>query len=130
MKKNAHAFVNPFLICLLVTIAFGGSVGVGLVWVRHQISVTANENRRLLTQIDEIDRKILETQSLVESAESPALMRKLNDEMHLGLVLMSDPRVHVDHVTESPIDRLVVRANSEVFTDRAPAAVTFQFAQR
>jgi len=130
MKNNTRAFVNPFLACLLVTIGFGGSVGLGLVWMRHQISVAANENRRLLAQLDEINRRIDEAQTLVESAESPNLLRQLNADMHLGLVLMSDPRVQVAHITESPVDRLIARANREVFTDRAPAAITFQLAQR
>jgi len=48
MKKTGnHAFVNQLLIYTLVMIGFSGSVGMGAVWLRHQISVTANRTKQI-----------------------------------------------------------------------------------
>ena len=46
-KHVPHAFVNQLLVYALVLIGFGGSMGMGAVWLRHQMSVTAEANRRL-----------------------------------------------------------------------------------
>ena len=56
MKQNSQAFVNQIVVCLLVTICLGGSVGLGTVYMRHQISSTANVNRQLTTEIAELRR--------------------------------------------------------------------------
>jgi hypothetical protein len=115
MKNNSHAFVNQLLICLLVTICFGGSVGVGLVWVRHQISITANNNRMLAARLREIEREIMEAKTTVESAQSPNALRALNAQFQLGLVPKSDGQVML--VTEDPVQRLMIRANRELYTE-------------
>ena len=118
MKKNSHAFVNQLLACLLVTICFGGSVGVGLVWMRHQISITANTNRVLATRLREVERHIMESKTRVESAQSPDALRHLNADFRLGLVPKSDGQVL--HVEGDPVQRLMTRVNRELFTDTGP----------
>ena len=90
MKKTSHAFVNQVFVCVLVSIGFGGSIGLGTVWLRHQISITANENRILAGRLAEIERRIAETKTLVESEQSPDALRRLNANLHLGLVPVSD----------------------------------------
>lgn len=129
MKKNSHAFVNQLLVCLLVTICFGGSVGLGTVWMRHQISRTANTNRVLSAQIIELERRIAETSSLVESEQSAEILRQRNRQWRLGLVPVSESS-RVLHVTEDPMRRLAERANRELFAEPATiAAVRFSLAQ-
>jgi hypothetical protein len=118
MKNNSHAFVNQLLVCLLVTICCGGSLGVGLVWIRHQISVTANANRSMTARIREVERQIMETKTRVESAQSPDALRRLNAEFQLGLVPKSDGQVL--HVAGDSVHRLMTRANRELFTDGRP----------
>ena len=115
MKNNSHAFVNQLVVCLLVTICFGGSVGVGIVWVRHQISITANTNRALAARLREVEREIMEAKTTVESAQSPDALRRLNANFHLGLVPKSDGQVLL--VTEDPVQRLMIRANRELFSE-------------
>jgi hypothetical protein len=125
MKNNSHAFVNQLLVCLLVTICFGGSVGVGLVWVRHQISITANNNRMLAARLREIEREIMEAKTTVESAQSPNALRSLNAQFQLGLVPKSDGQVLL--VTEDPVQRLKIRANRELYSEvgeRTPRAIS------
>lgn len=130
MKRNSQAFVNQLLICLLVTMTFGGTIGLGTVWVRHQNSTTAKANRALAARIAEIDRRNDELSTMIQSEQRPELLRRRNVEMRLGLVPMNE--VEVVHVAENVTDRLVERANRELYqTDRArPAAVSFKIALR
>ena len=125
MKNNSHAFVNQLMICLLVTIFSGGSLGLSTMWMRHQISLVANANRALATRITEVERRISETKTTVESAQSPEALRRLNADFQLGLVPVSDGQVV--HVTEDPVRRLATRANSGLYGE-APAAVAFTIA--
>jgi hypothetical protein len=127
MKKNSHAFVNQLLLCLLVTIGFGGSIGLGTVWMRHQISTTANANRALAAEYARIERLIDEKKTLIETEQSPDKLRALNLTMNLGLVDMT--RIEVVHVTESTTDRMAARLYEGRETDRAPLAVRFTLAQ-
>ena len=55
-KKDTHAFVNQLLVYTLVMICFSGSIGLGTVWLRHQISITANNTKRLEQRIVESER--------------------------------------------------------------------------
>jgi hypothetical protein len=90
MKKNSQAFVNQLLVCLLVTIGFGGSLGLATVWMRHQMSVTANTNRLLAAKINDVERRIEEMTTLVETEKRPELLRQLNQEFRLGLVRIDE----------------------------------------
>ena len=125
MKKSSHAFVNQVFVCVLVSIGFGGSIGLGTVWLRHQMSIAADANRFLAGRLAQIEREIAETKTLVESQQSPDALRRLNAEMRLGLVPVSDGQLV--HVTEDPIQRMVARANRELFND-GPKPVMFQVA--
>lgn len=127
MKNNSHAFVNQLFVCLLVTICCGGSIGLGTVWMRHQISVTANANRALAARLADFERHIAETKTLVERAQRPDELRRLNAEFRLGLVPVGEAQVM--HVTEDPVRRLAARANRGLFGD-APAPVTLTIAQQ
>lgn len=122
MKTAAtHAFVNQFLVGLLVTIGFGGTVGVGTVWMRHQISVVADTNRSLEQQYREIERRYAEVSAEVESAMSPDVLRAQNSAMRLGLVELTQSQINP--VPIDPIMRLAARANRRAFETDAGAAV-------
>lgn len=130
MKTNSSAFVHQLVLCLLVTFAVAGSTGLGTVWMRHQISTTANTNRLLAAELTRIERLIDEKKTMIETEQAPEKLRALNTGMRLGLVPMSE--VHVEHVTENTADRLARRAGRFLETDRAAAQppVSIQFALR
>jgi hypothetical protein len=130
MKKNSQAFVNQLLVCLLVTMTCGGSIGLGMVWVRHQNSTTAKVNRALAARIAEVERRNDELTTLIQGEQRPELLRRRNTEMRLGLVPMNE--VPVVHVADNVNDRLVERANRDLYrTDRPrPAVVSFKIALR
>ena len=129
MKKNSQAVVNPLLVCLLVSMTFGGSLGLGMVWVRHQISLTAKANRALLLEIAEVNRRSDDTETQIRSAQRPELLRQLNLEFRLGLAPMNE--VPVVHVTENVTQRMVERAHRWSHPQQGgPEPVTFKLAQR
>ncbi len=131
MKNNSSAFVHQIVLCVLVTFAVAGSTGLGTVWMRHQISTTANANRLLAGELARIERLIDEKKTIIETEQAPDKLRALNASMRLGLVPMNE--VHVEHVTENTADRLAQRAGREwISPDRAAPqpAVFIKFAQR
>jgi hypothetical protein len=130
MKRNSQAFVNQLVVCLLVTMTLGGSTGLGIVWMRHQNSVTAKANTALIARIAEVQRKTDELTTLIETEQRPELLRRLNTEMRLGLVPMHE--VVVVPVAENVVDRMVERANRNLYREAgdAPAPVTLRIALR
>jgi hypothetical protein len=124
MRTTNHAFVNQFVIYTLLTICFSGSIGLGTVWMRHQISITANANKVLEARLAELKRHLAETNTAIEIQQSPAVLRQRNASMNLGLILPE-----VQSVTESPTLRLVAKSSRALFDDRA-VPVTFKLAAK
>jgi hypothetical protein len=128
MQNNSQAFVNQLLVCLLVTMTFGGTLGLATVWVRHQISVTAKANRALLAEISEVNRKSDDIEAKIRSEQRPELLRQLNLEFRLGLAPMNE--VPVVHVTENVTQRMVERAHRWSFPEEAGLdPITFKLAR-
>lgn len=125
MRPNNHAFVNQFVIYTLFTICFSGSIGLGTVWMRHQISLTANANKVLETRLAELNRHLAETATSIEFEQAPALLEQRNVTMRLGL---SRPMVH--DITESAPASLAAKASRAFLNDRAASPVSFQLAAR
>jgi hypothetical protein len=121
-KKDTHAFVNQLLIYTLVMICFSGSIGLGTVWLRHQISLTANNTKLLEQRIVEAERHLAELNTQVTAEQSIDVLARRNAEWNLGLVLPKEPQVV--RVAESPERRLASRNNAEVFAPEAVATGT------
>ena len=121
-KKDTHAFVNQLLIYTLVMICFSGSIGLGTVWLRHQISLTANNTKLLEQRIVEAERHLAELNTQVTAEQSIDVLARRNAEWNLGLVLPKEPQVV--RGAESPERRLASRNNAEVFAPEAVATGT------
>lgn len=119
-KKDTHAFVNQLLIYTLVMICFSGSIGLGTVWLRHQISLTANNTKQLEQRIIEAERHLSELNTQVTAEQSIDVLARRNTEWKLGLVLPKEPQVV--RVAESPERLLAARNNAEVFASQSVAA--------
>ena len=120
--KNTHAFVNQLLVYTLVMICFSGSIGLGTVWLRHQISITANNTKQLEQRIVEAERHLSELNTQVTAEQSIDVLARRNTEWKLGLVLPKEPQVV--RVGESPERRLAARNNAEVFASETVVAAT------
>lgn len=121
-KKDTHAFVNQLLIYTLVMICFSGSIGLGTVWLRHQISITANNTKRLEQRIIESERHLAELNTQITAEQSIDVLARRNSEWKLGLVLPKEPQVV--RVSESPERILASRNHAEVFASEAVATGT------
>ena len=129
MKKNSQAFVNQLLVCLLVTFGFSGTIGLGTVWMRHQISVTANSNKALEGRIAEIERRLSETSALVEEEQSIPVLRDRNTKWKLGLDAPQDKQF-VD-VYEDADRYLAAKRNRDLLNiEGRPPAPRITFAAR
>ena len=126
MNNNSRAFVNQIVVCLIVTIGLGGGAGLGVVWLRHQISTTANQIRKLAAEKAEVDRLISEKSAAVASAQRSDLLRQANDEFGLGLVPMSDVPA-LNQSSDDAIRGLVVRSMQDLI--ERPPTVTVKFAR-
>lgn len=125
-KRDTHAFINQLLVYTLVTICFSGSVGLGTVWLRHQISVTANRTKILQSRIAEVERHLAEMTAAVETEQRPEMLHRLNREWSLGLERPNERRVV--RVAQDVRVNLASKRHRDLFPDSAVAPVTFQFA--
>ena len=126
-KHDNHAFVNQLLVYTLVMICFSGSIGLGTVWMRHQISATANSAKVLDSRCNEIERQINQMRAAVEREQDPAILKLRNDQWNLGLVQPAPQQIN--YLNEDPVMRLAAKHNRDLFNNDGPAAtVSFQLA--
>ncbi len=116
-KTDTHAFVNQLLVYTLVMICFSGSVGLGTVWLRHQISLTANRSKMIEARIADVERNWAEKKAAVETAQGPDMLKQRNTEWHLGLVAPKEPQVN--RVSLDPARLLVGKNQRETFAGLA-----------
>lgn len=121
----SHGFVNQLLVYTLVMIGFSGSIGLGAVWMRHQISITANANRVLDARIAAVERHLAEATTAAETERDASVLLRRNAEWHLGLVPPS--QTQIVHIGADPVLRLAAKRNRGLFGD-GPATVSLPVA--
>ena len=124
-KLSSHGFVNQFMVYALVAICGSASIGLGTVWMRHQISIAANANKVLEASIADLDRRIEETDASIAAEQDPAVLNRRNAEWHLGLVAPEE--IHVHRFPDDPVLRLANIQNRRLFGE-APATVNLRVA--
>ncbi|HEY1794142.1 MAG TPA: hypothetical protein VGG34_14595 [Opitutaceae bacterium] len=125
-KHGAQAFVNQFMVVAIAAICGCSSIGLGTVWMRHQISVAANANKTLETSIATVERQIEETDAEIASEQDPAVLYKRNTDWHLGLVPPDETQLR--RVPDDTVSRLASEHNRKLFGD-GPATVSLHLAQ-
>ena len=132
MNRTSHAFVNQLLVYSLVLLSFGGSLGLGTVWLRHRIAVTANSIKAHEQQLTEAGRRSAELRASIATEQRPEILEQRNLAWNLGLVRPAEPQVvRVDDDVQL---RLIANRNRELlardaaFTEAAdePFAVRIQ----
>jgi Tfp pilus assembly protein PilN len=124
--SGTQAFVNQFLVYALVAICGSTSIGLGTVWMRHQISLSANANKVLESQIAGLERRIEEADSAIASEQDPAVLNRRNAEWQLGLVAPAETQVR--RVPDDVVMRLAAKHNRTLFGGEVPATVSFRVA--
>lgn len=110
-KSDSNAFVTQMLIYTIVTLCTSGSVGLGVVWFRHQISITAASVQQTELRIREVERRIYEASAAIETEQGPEALKRSNQTMRLGLVPLQESQVN--RVTERLEMRLAAKQNSK-----------------
>ncbi|MBI5380289.1 MAG: hypothetical protein HZA31_00150 [Opitutae bacterium] len=114
-KSSSQAFVNQVLIYTLVMICFSGSLGLGAVWLRHQITVTAQLNRQRELRIAELQRRLDDVKVARATEESSEALLQRNAAWQLGLMAPKD--LQVRWVTENVAARLAAKSSREAFAE-------------
>lgn len=110
----ANALVNRLVALTLTLLVFSGTLGLGAVWMRQEISQTANRSRALEGRITDVNRRLDEVNAQVASALNPSALLRQNQAMRLALALPRE--VQVMRVPESAELRLAAKRNREIFT--------------
>lgn len=109
----ARAFVSQLIALTLLLLVFSGSLGLGAVWVRQEISGTANRSNGVDKKIADVERRLDEVNAEIAAALNPSALLRQNQIMVLGL---SSPReIQVRRIDESPELRLASKRNREIF---------------
>jgi hypothetical protein len=109
-----RAFVNQLIALTLVLLIFSGTLGLGAVWVRQEISGTANRSRALELKLADVERRLDEVNAEVAVSLNPSALLQQNQLMALALV--SPREIQVRRVDESPEIRLASKRNRDVFS--------------
>jgi Tfp pilus assembly protein PilN len=114
MNKSATSgFINQVLAYTLVMLVFTGSVGFGTVWLRHEISLAANRNKTLQSQIDEVQRRLDQLTAEIAAAQTPDALIRLDESLRLGL---DSPRQEqIEYVAVDVEQRLAGKRNTGAF---------------
>ena len=113
-KSNANAFINQVLVYTLMMLVFTGSIGLGTVWLRHEISVVANRNQKLQAQLAEVQRHLDEVTAEKAAAQSTDNLIRLNSQWRLGLV---QPRPEQSEYVGGGVERqFAARRNQDLTT--------------
>lgn len=115
MKTSTHAFVNKFVLYTLGMLCVSGSAGLGAVWLRHQMSVTANQIQQHRLEIDTLTRRLAETTTAIEAEQSPATLERRNQDWRLNLVAPKE--LQVCRVNEDVEMRLATKRNQGLLLD-------------
>ena len=106
--------VNRLIAMTLALLVFSGTLGLGAVWMRGEISRTANQSRALEGRITDVERRLDEVNAQVASAVNPdALLRQ---GQFMNLALASPRELQVVRVPESAELRLAAKRNRDIFS--------------
>jgi hypothetical protein len=126
MKRAAsQGFANHLLLGSILAMGCFGSLGMGVVWMRHQISLEANANKTLQARLAGLERNIQENAAAIAAEKDPAMLARLNVAWNLGLVPPQPDQVR--RVTEDPVMRLMAKHNRWLFGER-PEVIGFRVA--
>jgi hypothetical protein len=114
----ANNHINRLIALSLLLLLFSGSLGLGAVWVRQEISQTANRSRALVTKIADVERRLEAVNTAIAVDGTANALRERNEVMRLGLALPKESQVV--RVDGSPELRLLARLNRDNF-ERAAA---------
>lgn len=114
MKSSSRsAFANHLLVYTMLAIGFTGSIGVGTVWMQHQISLVANANKAIETRIKAVERQYEQATTEIAEEQDGAVLLERNAAWNLGLVPPAPGQIQ--SLSERPENHLLAKGNRELF---------------
>ena len=92
-RRPAHTALNRILLFSFLLLVYAGAIGFGTVWLRHQIGVSANENKVIQHRIVEIERSLSEVDAELAVSLSPEFLIFRNQELNLRLARPSESQI-------------------------------------
>jgi anti-sigma-K factor RskA len=112
-KSPTSAFINQLLVYTLVMLVFTGSIGFGMVWLRHEISLAANRDKNLQAHLDDVQRHLDQLTAEIAAVQTPDALIRLDSSLRLGL---DTPRQEqIEYVAANVEQRLAAKRNAGVF---------------
>lgn len=106
-------FASHLVIGALFGLGLTGSVGLGTVWVQHQISLEARQDEELERRIDAVTRSSEELTTEIAREQDPDLLERRNVEWRLGLVPPAASQVRLESVDAAAY--LMAQSNRDLF---------------
>jgi hypothetical protein len=110
----APGLVNRLIALTLLLLVFTGTLGLGAVWMRQEISQTANQTRALEEKLTGVGRRLDEVNAEVAAAVNPNAL--LYQAKFMNLALVAPREIQVVRVSGSAELRLAAKRNREVFS--------------
>ncbi|MEZ5276420.1 MAG: hypothetical protein R3F07_08580 [Opitutaceae bacterium] len=122
-RRPIVSILNRVLLCSFLLLVYAGGIGFGTVWLRHQIAVSANENKVIERRIVEIERVLSQVNSELAVALSPDYLIARNRELNLRLARPVETQIV--RIRDDVELRLVIKSNEELFSSVDRPVVQF-----
>lgn len=119
----ASNLINRVILLTLMLLVFTGTLGLGAVWMRQEISQTANRSRGLEDQLTDVARRLDEVNAQVAAAVNPDALMRQNEAMRLALAAPRE--IQVVRVSGSAELRLVEKRNRDIFRVETASFASF-----
>ena len=92
-RVRSSGFAHPLLPPTLLLIGLAGVAGLGEVWLRQEISQTANRTRQAEQQLAQTERDLAEVGARITAEQSIDALDRRNTEWQLGLGPPREPQI-------------------------------------
>lgn len=106
--------LNRVLVWSFLFLVYAGAIGFGTVWLRHQIALSANENKVIERRVIEIERTLSQVNAELAVALSPDYLIARNLELDLQLFRPSEAQII--RIRDDIEVRLAAKRNQDLFT--------------
>jgi hypothetical protein len=122
-RRPIVSILNRVLLWSFLLLVYAGVIGFGTVWLRHQIAISANENKVIERRIVEIERILSQVNSELAVALSPDYLIGRNRELDLRLARPVETQIV--RIRDDVEMRLVIKRNEELFSSVDRPVVQF-----
>jgi hypothetical protein len=113
-RQEPTSLLNRLLVITVLFLVFAGSIGFATVWLRHQISVAANNSKMIELRLADLQRRVSEVNAQVAVAVSMENLLSKNNDLSLGLMRPLEDQVVRIH--EDVEVRLAKKSNQRLFS--------------